>query len=83
MNAYLRPTEWLSGSGGTGETPLHYRIASENALLAERRSRCPLEPVLGGPFRIKVFESRSPSLSGAVALDRPVRDIGAIGYGTP
>jgi hypothetical protein len=32
------------------ETPLHYRATCGNAPARERRSRCPLEPVLGGRF---------------------------------
>jgi len=35
------------------EPPSHYRANSKNALLAERQSRCPLEPVLGGPYAYK------------------------------
>jgi hypothetical protein len=38
---------WLSGSGGTGEIPSQLsRHFWQNALLVERQSRCPLEPVL-------------------------------------
>jgi hypothetical protein len=39
---------WRSAAAA-GLTRLHfdYRATSKNALLAERRSRCPLEPVLG------------------------------------
>jgi len=35
------PTVWLSGSGGTGETPSHYRITSRNAFTRERRREAP------------------------------------------
>jgi hypothetical protein len=43
-----RPTVWLSGSGGTDKTPYQLsRILAKRAC-AEWRSRCPLEPVLGG-----------------------------------
>jgi len=42
-------TVWLSGSGGAGETPqLLSRHFWQNSPARERRSRCPLEPVLGG-----------------------------------
>jgi hypothetical protein len=39
-------TEWLSGSGGAGETPLHNRATLAKRCGRERQSRCPLEPVL-------------------------------------
>jgi hypothetical protein len=42
------PTAWLSGSGGTGETPSRIVTFLANRLSRERRSRCPLEPLLGG-----------------------------------
>jgi hypothetical protein len=42
------PTVWLSGSGGTGETPSHYRITSRNALTRERRREAPPERSVGG-----------------------------------
>jgi hypothetical protein len=41
------PTEWLSGSGGTGETPYQLLHILAKRACVERRSRCPLEPVLG------------------------------------
>jgi len=40
-------TEWLSGSGGAGETPQPLLHILANRACVERRSRCPLEPVLG------------------------------------
>ena len=46
----VRPTEWLSGSGGTGETPqLLLRILANRAC-AERRSRCPTGAGVGRLF---------------------------------
>jgi hypothetical protein len=44
------PTEWLSGSGGTGETPQQLLHILAKRACAERRSRCPLEAVLGALF---------------------------------
>jgi hypothetical protein len=42
------PTVWLSGSGGTGETRLNGSCLCWQAAPAmKRRSRCPLQPVLG------------------------------------
>ncbi|MDO9128844.1 MAG: hypothetical protein Q7U34_03160, partial [Anaerolineales bacterium] len=43
-------TEWLSGSGGTGETPSQLCTISGKPRSAKKRhSRCPLQPVLGRP----------------------------------
>jgi len=42
-------TAWLSGSGGDCKTRSHYRaISGKTRAVRERRSRCPLEPVLAG-----------------------------------
>ena len=46
--AKCKPTVWLSGSGGTGETRMNDRAISGKPRSAKkRRSRCPLQPVLG------------------------------------
>jgi hypothetical protein len=47
---YGRPTDWLSGSGGTGETLHIIAPFLANRACAERQSRCPLEPVLASPI---------------------------------
>jgi len=45
---FKRPTVWLSGSGGTGETRLNDCAFSGKPRSAKkRRSRCPLELMLG------------------------------------
>jgi hypothetical protein len=36
-----RPTEWLSGSGGVGETPYQLWHILANRACLERQSRCP------------------------------------------
>jgi hypothetical protein len=36
-----RPTEWLSGSGGAGETPYQLLHILAKRACAERQSRCP------------------------------------------
>jgi hypothetical protein len=46
---------WLSSSGGSGETYSRCRAISGKALLAERQSRCPLEPVLGRLFEENIY----------------------------
>jgi hypothetical protein len=44
-----RLTEWLSGSGGTGETPSQLcTISGKIRLRASGRAAVRLEPVLGG-----------------------------------
>ena len=44
----MRTTVWLNGSGGADKTTSHYRaISGKTRLIRERRSRCPLVPVLG------------------------------------
>jgi hypothetical protein len=49
------PTDWLSGSGGTGETPSHYRAKSGKARTnREQGSRCPLETGLAGVFGMDI-----------------------------
>ena len=41
---------WLSGSGGAGKTPsLATYMAGKSHSIRMRRSRCPLQPVLGSP----------------------------------
>jgi len=43
----MRLTEWLSGSGGTGETRLNEcAFAGKPRSAKKRRSRRPLQPVL-------------------------------------
>jgi hypothetical protein len=49
-------TAWLSGSGGIGETHSIFTQYLANRRSRERRSRCPLEPVLA---RMIVFMMKS------------------------
>jgi hypothetical protein len=46
MKTLSGPTDWLSGSGGTGETPSQLCTTSSRACTLSGASRCPLEPVL-------------------------------------
>jgi hypothetical protein len=42
------PTVWLRRSGGAGKACLHYHTISGRGAYPQRRSRCRLQPVLGG-----------------------------------
>lgn len=63
----LVSTVGLSGSSGTCEASPIFAPLLKIRCCRERRRCCPLEPVLGGLLRIKIFESRSPTFSGALA----------------
>jgi hypothetical protein len=56
-----RTTEWLSGSGGTGETPSQLLHILAKHACAERRSRCPtgagVGPVLQNGFEFELTTS--------------------------
>ena len=58
----LSLTDGLSGSGGTGETHFIFAPTPKRRCGRERRSRCPLEPVLGGIFSDLAIQILTPVL---------------------